>query len=81
MCKVRCRQHNQCSCECRPLHFQRRRSWAPTGDSQRTHNVATAIDQRQIHAHWRSNLYLYASYQLRGQFVYHLAHKNHFDRP
>lgn len=81
MCRVRFQKHQQCLCECRPVHFQHRSPLIPSISTRTTHNMAIAIEKREMHSRWTLSLYVYASFKKKTQFVKLLAPKSLFQRP
>ena len=79
MCKVRCKKHQQCACECRPLHFQRRTTLYHV--PKVSHSLLISTEQRQIHTQWCWDSYVYASYKSYGRTVCQIARRNRFSRP
>ena len=79
MCKVRCEKHQQCACECRPLHFQRHTTLYHV--PKVSHSLLISTEQRQIHTHWCWDSYVYASYKRYGRTVCQIARRNRFSQP
>ena len=68
MCRVKCRKHEQCVCECRPLHFHRNSQALPSHPPNQTVNVLSAVFHRQIHARWSWDSYVYQSDTPYGEY-------------
>ena len=85
MCRVKCKKHGQCLCECRPLHFQRNYPSIPTHPPNLTPSILLAVEQRQLHARWNWDSYVYRPDtpfgEYGGKLLFITAHKNYRDEP